>query len=216
MRSSGRKASARPNRPSLALDGPASVRLRGSIGTMERPMQELASLAGNWGYPTSIRFGAGRIRELPDACRELGIGRPLLVTDPGLAALPMVVDAVAACEDAGLGCAMFSDVRGNPVEANVRDGVAALRAGDHDGGHRLRGRQRPRRRKGSRAHGGSSPPHLGLRGSGGLVDPGRRGGHGAGRRGPHHLRHRLGDRTRIPPSRTPVGTTSSASSSTPR
>ena len=96
-------------------------------------MDELASLAGNWGYPTSIRFGAGRIRELPDACRELGIERPLLVTDPGLAALPMVAEAVAACEEAGLGCAVFSDVRGNPVEANVLDGVAALRAGDHDG-----------------------------------------------------------------------------------
>ena len=96
-------------------------------------MEELASLAGNWGYPTSIRFGAGRIRELPDACRELGIGRPLLVTDPGLAARPMVAEAVATCEEAGLGCAVFSDVRGNPVEANVQDGVAALKAGDHDG-----------------------------------------------------------------------------------
>ena len=96
-------------------------------------MEELASLAGNWGYPTSIRFGAGRIRELPDACRELGVERPLLVTDPGLAALPMVAEAVAACEEAGLVAAIFSDVRGNPVEANVVDGVAALRAGDHDG-----------------------------------------------------------------------------------
>ena len=96
-------------------------------------MEELASLTGNWGYPTSIRFGAGRIRELPEACRELGIGRPLLVTDPGLAALQIVTNAVAICEEAGLGCAVFSDVRSNPVEANVRDGVAALRAGDHDG-----------------------------------------------------------------------------------
>ena len=96
-------------------------------------MEELASLAGNWGYPTSIRFGAGRIRELPEACRELGIARPLLVTDPVLAALPMVAGAAAACEEAGLGCAVFSDVRGNPVEANVQDGVAVLRDGDHDG-----------------------------------------------------------------------------------
>ena len=96
-------------------------------------MEELAALAGDWGYPTSIRFGVGRVRELPDACRELGIGRPLLVTDPGLAALPMVADAVATCEEAGLGCAVFADVRGNPVEANVLDGVAALEAGDHDG-----------------------------------------------------------------------------------
>ena len=96
-------------------------------------MEELANLSGNWGFPTSIRFGAGRIRELPDACRELGVARPLLVTDPGLAALPLVADAVRACEEAGLGCAVFSDVRGNPVEANVQGGVAALRDGGHDG-----------------------------------------------------------------------------------
>ena len=96
-------------------------------------MEKPASLTGDWGYPTSIRFGAGRIRELPEACRELGIARPLLVTDPVLAALPMVAEAVATCEEAGLGCTVFSDVRGNPVEANVQDGVAVLRDGDHDG-----------------------------------------------------------------------------------
>ncbi len=48
------------------------------------------SLVGNWNYPTSIRFGAGRIRELPDACKAVGLKRPLLVTDPGLAKLPMI------------------------------------------------------------------------------------------------------------------------------
>ena len=96
-------------------------------------MEESAALHGNWGYPTSIRFGAGRIGELPDACRELAIARPLLVTDPGLAPLPMVTGAVRACEEAGLGCGLFADVRGNPVEANVVNGLAALRAGNHDG-----------------------------------------------------------------------------------
>ena len=44
----------------------------------------------NWNYPTSIRFGAGRIKELPDACKAVGLKRPLLVTDPGLAKLPMI------------------------------------------------------------------------------------------------------------------------------
>ena len=34
---------------------------------------------------------------------------------------------------AGLACAVFSDLRANPVEANVHDGVAALREGGHDG-----------------------------------------------------------------------------------
>ncbi|MDX1513979.1 MAG: iron-containing alcohol dehydrogenase [Gammaproteobacteria bacterium] len=94
---------------------------------------DVSRLSGNWNYPTAIRFGAGRIAELPGACRELGMTRPLLVTDPGLAALPMVADAADACRADGLGCGIFSEVRGNPVEANVTAGVEAYRAGDHDG-----------------------------------------------------------------------------------
>jgi len=90
-------------------------------------------LKGNWNYPTAIRFGAGRIGELPEACRELGMERPLLVTDPGLARLPMIEKALEACRVRGLGCDLFADVRGNPVEANVSAGVDAFRAGRHDG-----------------------------------------------------------------------------------
>ena len=90
-------------------------------------------LVGNWNYPTAIRFGAGRISELPDACRVLGMERPLLVTDPGLAGLPMIASAMADCRSAGLGCDLFADVQGNPVAANVTAGVDAFRAGGHDG-----------------------------------------------------------------------------------
>jgi len=93
----------------------------------------MTTLRGNWNYPTSIKFGAGRITELPEHCRALGMQRPLLVTDAGLAALPMVANAVRLCRDAGLGCEVFSDVQPNPVEANVSAGVAAYRAGGHDG-----------------------------------------------------------------------------------
>jgi alcohol dehydrogenase class IV len=91
------------------------------------------SLQGNWNYPTAMRFGAGRISELPKACAALGMARPLLVTDPGLAALPMVTEAVASCREAGLGIGLFSDIKGNPTGANVEAGVAAFGAGDHDG-----------------------------------------------------------------------------------
>jgi alcohol dehydrogenase class IV len=93
----------------------------------------MTTLTGNWNYPTSIRFGAGRIAELPDACRSLGMRRPLLVTDPGLAALPMIARAVEVCVKAGLPCEVYADVQPNPVERNVTDGVAAYRAGGHDG-----------------------------------------------------------------------------------
>ena len=93
----------------------------------------MTTLRGNWNYPTSIKFGAGRIVELPEHCRSLGMKRPLLVTDAGLAALPMVANAAQLCRDAGLGCEVFSDVQPNPVESNVTAGVAAFRAGGHDG-----------------------------------------------------------------------------------
>jgi len=91
------------------------------------------SLRGNWNYPTSIRFGVGRIAELAEACKATGIARPLLVTDPGLAATAMVRDAIAANEKAGVPTALFSDLRGNPVAKNVEDGIAVLRNGKHDG-----------------------------------------------------------------------------------
>ena len=87
----------------------------------------------NLNYPTAIKFGAGRIRELADHCKANGINRPLLVTDPGLAAMPMVAKIVDDVKRAGLGIAVFSDVRSNPVETNVTAGVRAYKAGDHDG-----------------------------------------------------------------------------------
>jgi alcohol dehydrogenase class IV len=90
-------------------------------------------LRGNWNYPTTIRFGAGRIRELPEHCRSTGIDRPLFVTDAGLANLPMVTRVVELCREAGLGIELFSEVQPNPVEANVNAGVEAYRRGRHDG-----------------------------------------------------------------------------------
>src|ERR1700759_1873106 len=91
------------------------------------------SLVGKWNYPPPIRFGPGRIRELPEACKAVGLRRPLLVTDPGLARLPMIADAMVALRKAGLEVALFSDVKPNPVAANVEAGIRVLRAGKHDG-----------------------------------------------------------------------------------
>ena len=90
-------------------------------------------LAGNWSYPTSIKFGAGRIAELPAACAQAGIKNPLLVTDKGLANLPITVAALDLLENAGLGRAMFSEVDPNPNEKNLSAGLAVYKAGGHDG-----------------------------------------------------------------------------------
>ena len=88
-------------------------------------------LSGTWNYPTSVRFGAGRIAELSAAVRETGITRPMFVTDPNLAGLPMTRNAIGQLT--GVGASLFSDIRPNPVEANISDGVAAFRDGGHDG-----------------------------------------------------------------------------------
>jgi alcohol dehydrogenase class IV len=87
----------------------------------------------NWSYPTAIRFGAGRIAELPQACAAAGIRHPLLVTDKALAALPVTGRALDILDAAGLGRALFADVDPNPDERNLAAGIAAFRAGGHDG-----------------------------------------------------------------------------------
>jgi alcohol dehydrogenase len=87
----------------------------------------------NWSYPTAVRFGAGRIKELAEACRAAGIARPLLVTDAGVAKLPITATATGLLKGAGLPVAVFSDVQSNPVESNVEAGIAAFRSGGHDG-----------------------------------------------------------------------------------
>jgi alcohol dehydrogenase len=90
-------------------------------------------LRGNWNYPTSVRFGAGRIGELPEAVRTAAIARPLVVTDPVLAEMPMIADAIDALRASGVAAALFSEVKPNPVWANLAAGIAAFKAGDHDG-----------------------------------------------------------------------------------
>ncbi len=91
------------------------------------------SLRANWSYPTAIRFGAGRIAELPDACRAAGLAQPLLVTDRGLAGMEIARRALDILDEAGLGRAMFAEVDPNPNEKNLAAGLAAYRSGGHDG-----------------------------------------------------------------------------------
>ncbi len=93
----------------------------------------MPSLTANWNYPTPIKFGPGRIAELPDVCRAAGIARPLFVTDAALAKLAIATDALKRLTDAGLGAALYADVKPNPSAANVIDGVAAYKKGGHDG-----------------------------------------------------------------------------------
>ena len=91
------------------------------------------TLIGNWSYPTSIRFGAGRIKELADACRAAGMERPLLITDRGLKEMPITQTALDVLEEAGHGRALFAEVDPNPTEANLEAGLKNFREGGYDG-----------------------------------------------------------------------------------
>ena len=87
----------------------------------------------NWNYPTAIKFGPGRIAELPEALKAAGIAKPLLVTDAGLVNLPVTQKTIALLKDAGIPVGVFADVKPNPISANVEAGIKVLREGGHDG-----------------------------------------------------------------------------------
>ncbi|CAM3124701.1 alcohol dehydrogenase [Pseudomonas floridensis] len=89
--------------------------------------------SNDWHYPTSIRAGAGRVRELAEACRVTGIKRPLLITDQFLGGTEMIRHAVEDCRQQLGHCGLFDRVKGNPTGTNVADGLEAYKNGDHDG-----------------------------------------------------------------------------------
>lgn len=93
----------------------------------------MSKLTAKWNYPTTVRFGAGRIAELPDALASTGMRKPLFVTDPGLAKLPVVAATLKLLDDARVPYGVFSDVKPNPVETNLAAGIEAFRKGRHDG-----------------------------------------------------------------------------------
>ena len=81
-----------------------------------------------YNFPTRIHFGAGAINLLPAALKELGVARPLIVTDRGLAPLLPITGTRALLLGASLPTEVFAGVWGNPVKAQVTAGVAAFRA----------------------------------------------------------------------------------------
>jgi alcohol dehydrogenase class IV len=76
-------------------------------------------------FPTAIHFGAGARKAVAEHLAAQGLERPLIVTDRGIAPLPLLTRFVA--DLGGLHVAVYSDVWGNPVKKQVTDGVAAFR-----------------------------------------------------------------------------------------
>ena len=79
-------------------------------------------------FPTTIHFGAGARALVGPALRERGLKRPLVVTDRGLAALPLLAEFKGALLAAGLLPEVYAGVFGNPTGSQVMGGAAAYRA----------------------------------------------------------------------------------------
>ncbi len=87
----------------------------------------------NWNYPTTMWVGKNRIKDLSEACKNLNIKKPLLVTDSGLSAKKIIHNALKDLNNKKIKCEMFSNVVGNPTGSNVIEGVDFFKKNKCDG-----------------------------------------------------------------------------------
>lgn len=85
-------------------------------------------MQGDWRIPTEILAGPGRLAELPGRVHARGLRRVLVVTDPGVAALPCFAGLCAGLANAGLDAATFQDVQPDPAAGDIALGAAAYAA----------------------------------------------------------------------------------------
>jgi 4-hydroxybutyrate dehydrogenase len=90
-------------------------------------------MSSTWSFPNRILFGAGAIGQLPESVKGLGISRPLVVTDPGVATCGLLERVSVPLGAASIECAVFDRVEGNPTEASVYPGVEIYRQHHCDG-----------------------------------------------------------------------------------
>lgn len=76
-------------------------------------------------FPTTIRFGAGVVKELPDYLKKNNISRPLVVTDPNVAQLAFFKNIVEELKAKGFATEVFSNIHKNPVKSDVYAGTDA-------------------------------------------------------------------------------------------
>jgi 4-hydroxybutyrate dehydrogenase len=84
-------------------------------------------------FPTRIAFGEGAVREVPNHLARLGVRRPLVVTDRGVAAAGILARLTGVLEGAHVHFAVFDDVEPNPTGETIVRGLEAYRAGGCDG-----------------------------------------------------------------------------------
>ena len=87
----------------------------------------------NWNYPTSMWVGEDRIKDLPEACKNLKILSPLFVTDKDLINLEMTKTIISEIKKKFSNLAIFSNFSGNPIGENVEEGVLEFKKNKCDG-----------------------------------------------------------------------------------
>ena len=87
----------------------------------------------NWNYPTTMWVGENRINDIAQACNNLNISKPLLVTDKGLAKTDIVKNTLSILKDNNISAELFSNVVGNPTGTNVNEGVESYHNNNCDG-----------------------------------------------------------------------------------
>ena len=84
----------------------------------------------NWNYPTSLWFGLNRVKEIQNACDDLQIKNPLIVTDPGIQKTDIIDKINSSLSSIA---SIYSEVQSNPTGQNVMSGVKIFNDGKHDG-----------------------------------------------------------------------------------
>ena len=87
----------------------------------------------NWNYPTVVWVGENRIKDLSQACENLNIHKPLLVTDKDLINLPVIKNIITEMKKKMKEIKIFSNFSGNPIGENVDEGVIEFKKNKCDG-----------------------------------------------------------------------------------
>ena len=87
----------------------------------------------NWNYPTPIRFGIDRVKELSLFIDELKISNPLIVTDPQFREVAQFKGIIDSLNNSNKNYSIFSEIKGNPTGTNIRDGVNVFLKNKNDG-----------------------------------------------------------------------------------
>jgi len=87
----------------------------------------------NWNYPTTVWVGENRIKDVTQACINLKINKPLLVTDKDLVNLTIIKNVISEIKKKFNELKIFSNFSGNPIGENVEEGVIEFKKNNCDG-----------------------------------------------------------------------------------